>query len=568
MKHLFITLSLILSLNSYAENETKLKSAINKVTVYQQGAQIERKAYYNIRKGINELIIEGISSSIDANSIQLKATGNVVILDTKYTIEYPTPEINNNYSNKIPLKIQKEIQLINDSIFEIGYDLLELQYKIDVLNSEKRIIENNGTIKGQGKVNDSIPLLKDALEFYHSQMNKINKDLLLLNRKKILTTKKQNSMQLRLNELNNYNTNNNLTTPPNLDPIHKIVITLSAKETASGKVYVNYLVNNAGWIPLYDLRSNATTSTIDLTYKAQVYQNTGIKWDKVKINLSTNNPYANKTKPELYPWYLNYTQYQNRNQPTSSSIKYKKDLKPQSVNSTKVVDSYDEESIGNEDIYAKNANDFTSMIEQLISVEYSIDLPYTIASDNQKHMVLVNSKTLDTKYKYYSVPKLDLSTYLVAQITDLGELNLIPGNATIFHDGAYLGSTYLNPSTMSDTMNLSLGKDPNILIKRTLLKNESKQKVVGDKIIKTYAYKVELKNHKTSTIKLMLQDQIPISQNTEIEIELINGSKGKLNEITGLIEWNIKLKPKETSTIDLIYSVKYSKSQYIELASN
>lgn len=561
---------LLFSFNSYGLKEVKVKSKINKVTVYQQGAQIQRKASYSVSKGINEIIIEGISPNIDQNSIQVNASGNIILLDSKFTVEYPKPIVNENYNKSIPAKIQKEINLLNDSLFEISYKLLEIQYKMEVLNNEKRIIENNGTIKGSGKVNDSIPLLKDALEFYHIKMNKINQELLYLNKKKAVVTKVQKRMNRRLTDLNNYNANNQLIPTPNKAPIYKIKITVSAKEAVSGKIYVSYLVNGAGWTPMYDLRSKASNNTINLTYKAQVYQNTGVKWNNVRLSLSTNNPYANKTKPELYPWYLNYTtNYYNTKATTntaSTNIAYKKnELKPQSISEEKesasiAINDYEEKD-------AMNSTQFTQMIEQLISVEYAIDLPYTIESTNEKYMVLVDSKTLDTQYKYYSVPKMDLSCYLVAQITNLGDLNLIPGNATIFHDGAYLGVTYLNPSIMSDTMNLSLGKDPKLQVKRTLLKNESKEKVIGDKILKTYSYYMELKNHKSNTVKVTVQDQIPITQNTEIEIELINGSKGKLNEITGLMEWDLRLKSKETKKINLVYTVTYNKTKNVNLTA-
>lgn len=561
---------LFFSFNTMAIKEVKVKSKINKVTVYQQGAQIQRKASYSVSKGINEIIIEGISPNIDANSIQINATGNVILLDSKFSVEYPKPEPNNSYDKTIPPKILREISRLNDSLFDISYELLDIQFKMDILKNEKRIIENNGTIKGTGKVNDSIPLLKDAIEYYHIKMNSINHDLLKLVRKQAIVSRQENRMKLRLTDLNNYNSNNQLVTKPNKGPIYKIKITVSAKESTSGRLYVSYLVNGAGWTPMYDLRSKASNNTINLTYKAQVYQNTGVKWNNVRLSLSTNNPYANKTKPELYPWYLNYsTNYYNTRTDAPSKVgnisyaKKSRALKPESV-----TESYDMET---EDSYAEKdamtANQFTQIIEQLISIEYAIDLPYTIESTNEKYMVLVDSKTLDTKYKYYSVPKMDLSCYLVAQITNLGDLNLIPGNATIFHDGAYLGVTYLNPSIMSDTMNLSLGKDQKLQVKRTLLKNESKEKVIGDKIVKTYAYYIELKNHKSSSVKIMLQDQIPITQNTEIEIELVNGSKGKLNEITGLMEWDLKLKSKETKKINLVYTVKYNKTKNVNLTA-
>ena len=562
---LLITLFISVSFIGKAEEKKSIvKSKITKITVYQQGAQIKRKASFNVVKGINKIILTGISPNIDPNSIQVTASGKVVLLDSKFSSVYP--EVNEYEYNTAPPEIKKQIDVLMDSIFELKYVIMDVQNKIDVLNSEKNILNNNGTVKGTGKVNDSIPLLKDAMAFYHSKMNHINTELLKLNRKKMLLTRKEGKMTDRLNNLKNYTTNHQIDINKKYEPVHQIEITLSAKEAQSGKIYVNYLVNNAGWIPQYDLRNQTSNNTIKLTYKAQVYQNTGVEWNDVRLTLSTNNPYANKTKPELSPWYLNYSMYQQSEK--TSSLQYKKMRTTHAYGNNAPVANYEVEETNAPSDEVVTSESFTEVIKQLISVDYAIDLPYTIKSNNEKYMVLVNSKTLDTKYKYYSVPKIDLSCYLVAQITNLDELDLVPGQANIFHNNSYLGTTYLNPAIMNDTMNLSLGKDPKLLVTRTTLKNESKQKVVGDKIVKTYAYHIEVKNHKSSTVKITLQDQIPISQNKEIEIELINGSKGHLNEVTGLMEWDLKLKPKETKKINLVYTIKYDRTQQINLVMN
>jgi len=345
--------------------------------------------------------------------------------------------------------------------------------------------------------------------------------------------------------------------------VHRIEITLSVDEAATGKVEVSYLVGNAGWTPLYDFRSSGTKSTVDLTYKAMVYQNTGVDWDDVRLNLSTNNPYINKTKPTLHPWYLDFYTYSyyedDREKKAYAGGVHNAPALASESGSTKEVD---------ETFDAKTAADFTTMIEQLLSVEYSIDLPYNIKSDGKQNMVLVNNKSLETEFMYYSIPKLDLSVYLVARLTDLGKLNLIPGKANLFHDGAYLGETWLDPTTMSDTLDLSLGKEFKIGVTRTLLKNESKEKVVGDKILKTYAYQIELKNHLDRNISLILQDQIPVVRNSEIEIEVLEVSKGLINDVSGIINWNIKMKPQESAIFYLTYTVKYDKTKQINLAYN
>lgn len=566
MKNLLFVLSFFGITAFAADKGTVIKSSISKVTVYQQGAQIQEKAAYTVSKGISTLIIEGISPSIDPNSIQINASGSVVLLETKYSIYYPVPEPIENGTNEIPVKIQREITLLQDSLFDLEYEMSTIQYQIDVLNSEKRIIENNGTIKGQGKVNDSIPLLKDALLFYHEKMNQINKELLRLGREKVILGKKQTRMQGRLNELYNYNNNNNLVNQQYQEPIHRIEITVSAEEAATGKIEATYLVNNAGWIPMYDFRSSAATSSIDLTYKAHVYQSTGVDWEGVRLNLSTNNPYANKTKPELYPWYLDYYTYRNdvyydqSKRTTSGDLNGFGTAMPSlSQNEKLVMEDAD-------DYNAQTSLNFSSMVEQLLSIEYAIDLPYTIKSDNQMNMVLINTKSLNTEYIYYAVPKLDLSVYMVARITDLSSLNLIPGKANLFHDGAYIGETYLNPTTMEDTMNLSLGKDQNIVVTRNLLKDESKEKIVGDKIEKTVSYRITIKNQKAKNIRLILQDQLPVIRNSEIELEVTELSKGEADPITGIIDWNVRMKPSETQTFNLIYTIKYDKTKSINLA--
>ena len=567
MKHILIILAL-LQFNLYAVNEKVLTSKIKGVTVYQQGAQIHRKAYYNIPSGVSQLIIEGISKNISPKSIQVVGTGNMVILDSKYTIQYPEPV----QQNKIPKhpKLDKEFALLNDSIFDVQYILMDLNNKIDVLNQQKMILQNNGAIKGVGKVNDSIPLLKEALVYYALKMNNVNADILKFTRQKSIQTKNQSRIQTRMNEIKNYNNNTHHNENSNTKPIHKIVITVSANSGTSGNLKVSYLVSNAGWLPLYDIRSNSSKNSIDLTYKAQVYQNTGIDWENTKLKLSTNNPYQNKTKPELSPFYINYHKMMTRNDNYNKKLLAPSmPIQTEAKMTTDDLESTYKESV--DEIIEKDidyAYNYTQMIEQLIDVEYAINLPYSIESNNEKHMVLVRQESLNTNYRFYSVPKLELSTYLMAEISNLDDLSLIPGNASIFHDGTYLGETYINTSTMDDTLSLSLGKETNLQVKHTLLKNDCKTRVIGDKTIKTYAYLIEVKNHKSSTASITIEDQIPVTQNSDIEIEIEDLSKGDLNVITGLIDWELKLKPKETKKIKLTYTVSYSKSKQINLTAN
>lgn len=476
MKRIFLFTALAtFSWKALATEKDLVKATLSEVTVYSQGAQLHHKANYTAKVGVTEVSIEGISPYIDPKSIQVKATGNVVILDSKYVLHYPQPT--QVTEDGIPLKIKKSISLLEDSLRSWGFDIQEIDDEIGVLNATKYIISNNGSMKGTGRVNDSILLLKSAVDYYALKMNEINKKLLVLQRKKAQKVDTKQEMEERLEELRNYQNGNGLNREIN-KAIPRVVITISSNEVVSGKLNFSYVVSQAGWTPLYDLRSDSSTGKINLTYKAQVRQNSGLDWNDVRLNISTNNPYANKTKPELNPWYIDYqAAFARKLQETAVCSGTSAGLFNSQV--TNMGYSFTQKESNMDD--ALSAANFTTVVQMLIAAEFKIDLPYTIPSNNDQHMVLIKQTDLATTFKYYAVPKLDPGVYLVAQMTKLDELQLIPAKANIFFDGSYIGETYIDPTRMEDTLNLSLGKDPNIVVKRTLLKKECKDKVIQDK---------------------------------------------------------------------------------------
>jgi uncharacterized protein (TIGR02231 family) len=555
MKKIITLVFLVQSLMSLATEKEKVKSSITDVTVYMQGAQVFRKANFNVKPGITEIIIDGVCPTIDPKSLQVKAFGNVVILDSKYTLYYPQPEIITT-TDGIPSKVKKDIFMLEDSLLAITYEISEIQDEIDVLNATKSILANNGAIKGQGKVNDSIQLLKQAIEYYALKMNELNKKILQLNRKKNEKNLKKSGMQTRLTNLKNYQNANGLK-EVDLSPIHRLVITISSKEVVAGKLNFSYLVSSAGWTPLYDLKSEVATGKVNLNYKAQVFQNTGINWEDVKLTISTNNPYMNKTKPSLHPWYIDYyTQKPVTGYGYTAAPSISQDYK-------KTAERNLEDALNSN--AAQTSANFITMVDQIISAEFRIDLPYSIASNNESHMVLIKNEDLSATFKYYTVPKIDASVFLVAQISKLDELQLVPAKANIFFDGTYMGETYIDPRNMEDTLSLSLGKDPNIIVKRTLLKKDSKEKIIGNNKERINSFEIEIKNLKSTQIEVVVQDQIPITQNGEISIELIDKSKAKHNETTGLLEWEIKLKSKESQKINFSYKVKFNKDMNLPI---
>ena len=561
MKINFLLTFILLGCSLFANEPVNVKSSLTGVTVYMQGAQLQHKANYTIKAGVSEVIVEGISPQISAGTIQVKATGAVVILDSKYEFYYPQPATNTN-TGELPPKIRAAIKALEDSLRLVNFELRDINDEIEVLVAARKIIISNGAVKGQGKVNDSIQLLKSTVDYYTTKVSELNKKISSLDRQKVKKADLIASLDTRLNDLRNYAEQNNPT--PEIKGIPRIIITFMAKEAAAGRIDLTYLASNAGWTPLYDIRSEAASGKISLTYKAQVRQQTGLDWNDVKLSISTNNPYANKTKPELSPWYIDYQAYRKD---LDEKAKMRGALGEAPAVNSMMYNSgfaYSQQSVEDDEI-ALTPEAFTTVVQQLISAEFKIDLNYSIASDNQVRMVLVKQSELNTSFRYYAVPKLDPGVYLVAQMTKLDELQLVPAKANIFFDGTYIGETYIDPTTMNDTLNLSLGKDPNIIVKRTLLKDQSKERVIQDKKERNFAYSIEVRNLKSSEIDLVIQDQVPLTTNPEITIEKSIIGKGTLDEKTGLVEWKLKLKAKENQTFDYEFKVRHPKDKVVQI---
>ncbi|MFT7156765.1 MAG: hypothetical protein ACI8Q1_001780, partial [Parvicella sp.] len=410
--------------------------------------------------------------------------------------------------------------------------------------------------------------LKDAMTYMREKLLEINH--LLLKKQKLQgdNTTARSRMAARLYTLQNYNANiSNQTPTKSISPVQQIIVTVSADEASSGYLYVSYMVPNAGWSPSYDLRADDIDSPVKLTYKANVYQSTGVNWDDVDMTLSTINPNRSNNKPQLAPWYISFyqpiQQYQTRaggNQPAMADDSYDL-MEEESVKDAKYKVSASARDYESKLPQAQHMSNFTQMTETMAMVEFELKLKQTIPSDGQSHLMAVKSENINSTFEHFIVPKLDKDAFLIAHLTGWEELNLLPAVANIYYDGTYVGQTRINPSVMSDTMDLALGRDRGIYVTREKTDDEEKVKALASEKTKTVTYEIAIKNYKNAKINLTIEDQIPVSTVEEIKVEMIDKSKADYDEKKGLLIWKKEIGAKETQKFTFKYSMKYDKNK-------
>jgi len=355
---------------SYAEKEKKVKSKVKGVTVYLQGAQVKRKGSFKLQSGVTKIIFEGMSKTLDKNSIQVKGKGDFIILDVSSDLFYPVPK---PVVSSISTTILRKKRLLKDSIDRQHWINRETNDQLSAYQLEKEILMGSLVIKGQ-TANDSIVALKDAMEYLREKLIELNPLISEFSRKKQKQDQLLNGMNQRLRELDQY-IQNLQQKPQRSQPIQQVIVTVSADRELSGSIELNYMVPNASWSPSYDLRADDINSPVELTYKANVYQNTGEDWEKVDIKLSTINPNRSNYKPYLATWYLNYYQ------PIAIADKYGYGSNLSNAKEMSRIDGdyqMNEDipmSLGNVDtdkLEAKHMDNFTQMSENIIMTEFEL----------------------------------------------------------------------------------------------------------------------------------------------------------------------------------------------------
>jgi uncharacterized protein (TIGR02231 family) len=351
----------------------------------------------------------------------------------------------------------------------------------------------------------------------------------------------------------------------------QVILQVVCKSAQEIPVSLSYYTNNAGWTPVYDIRVNSKTNKVKMVYKASLTQTTGIDWKKTKLTLSTGTPNFGVAAPLLTPWYLQlyvpelYKSLQGR----VSGLNVQNTIPSMMDNKTLdevVVTGYGTEKkqvLADRTIDPSTLQQYTTLNEGQLNTNFEIDLPYDIESDGQLHSVTIKDEEIACVLKNYAVPRMDKEAYLLAEIADWQNLDLLPGDANIIMDDTYIGKSMIDPNTTADTMNLSLGKDKRIAVKRTLVKELSSLKTVGGNNKQVFTYEIVVKNNKITDVNLLLKDQFPLSTIKEVEVKLEDGSEAMVNEENGVLTWKIELKPGESKKVRFSYSVKYPKDKKI-----
>jgi len=614
MKKISLIILCLLFSKIYSQDitERKIATEVNEVTVFIKDAQITRKKSIDLKQGKTILKFINLSPFIDAKSIQVKANGNVTVLSVNHQ---------QNYIDK--LEKQQELIDFELKLKEVEDKIkLEKTY-IEILREELTFLQENRNIGGKNQelsvtnlkeasnfYSSKLTSLKLKGIERNKKLDDLNKSKNDLNNQiKTLTSKKEypnGEILVKVDSENNSKTNLELSYVvgnsgwfPTYDiraknvnePIELIYKANVKQDTKVDWKNIKLKLSSAnpnisGVAP--ELRTYYLNyNTMPPVYKMQSNMVTGIVSDSQGPLPGVNVIVKGTTVGTLTDFDGKYsiTIPNNAKQLEYSFIGMETKILPILNNVINVI--LDESSQALEEVvvvgYGRNKKNKSlskklqgkvagvqirgsnslqiplEQIEKQTTVDFEIEIPYTIKSDNKSYSVDMANYSLPANYQYYCVPKIDKDAFLIANISDWEKYNLLEGEANIFFEDTYVGKSLLDVRYAKDTLQISLGRDKNVVVKREKIKDFTIKKFIGSKKEELRNWEIVVKNNKNQKINMLVFDQVPVSTLEEIKVEIFETSQAKHNSETGEIKWDFIIEPRESKNFDLKYSVKYPK---------
>jgi len=540
MKKIIFPIAVLFSITSIAQKPVFTQAQIESARVYNNAAELKHKASAQIATGTSEIVITNVANYLNENTVQIGVPKYVTVMSVQFTNAY-VEEYDNNEDSPIIKPVKEEIEKKEVALKKIKNEIDTEEHSIELLDKNRSIEEAHSF---------SVAELTKLLEYYKVKRTELANNVDALKKQEKTLEEELKALKGKLS----FNTSTSEKTSQG-----KLILNVMSSQAGSIPVNVSYLTTQARWQPSYEMRIEKINQPIQMTYKAQVSQNTGVDWRNVNLSLTSGAANQNTIAPELHPWFLDY--YTSTNHSRQVEGRAKTTMLTAQAN-------FDDAQNASGQMYEtvsapSTISDYTQINESQLNITFDIEIPYTILSNGKQHSVALKETALLATYQYMSIPKLDAHAYLIAKIKDYGDYNLLPGEANVIFEGMYVGKTFVNTNVNKDELTLSLGKDPNIAVSRTLISDKSGTKMLSSRKVQDFVYEITVRNNKKESISTLIEDQIPISSNSDIEISLIDKDNAKIEEEKGRLIWELNLKPNETKKIRFGFQLKSAKDKNV-----
>jgi uncharacterized protein (TIGR02231 family) len=535
---LFLTGILLYSTSPFAQGDLiTANSGIKSVTVFTDRALVSRVVQVTLEPGAYRIQIPALPSGLIDNSVRVSAKGMVGAKISGVRVEKDLSE--ESSSDRM-----KEIE---SQIAALDQRNIELSDRASVIKQEAEFIKALSQ-KTSESISKSLPAERPSVtdwagmvKFVDDNLNKINKETRAIESEQRDIAAQRSVLQSKLGDYQAGNVKAGKTA----------VIDLVVEKGGIYSLDLAYMIYGASWHPVYDIRAWSDTNEVEIVFMAQVNQQTGEDWEGVNLVLSTARPSEGANPPMLAAWYLNIGPM-----PMPNARGGRGDMmSDMALQGMKSISPFNAE---------QSATQYSTAeaVTSGISTSFILERKETIPSNKEFKKVPVKVVSFSGDMENYIVAKLNEAAFLRATVTHKTDFPFLSGMANVFFDNNFVSTTQLPTVLTGEKYTLYFGINEGIRVKRELVKKFAEDAgLTGNKKQIEYEYKVKAENYTKIAQKIILLDQIPVSQHDDVDVKLLT-VKPEPNYETddkakGFLRWVSTLNPGDKGEYTFKYQVKY-----------
>ena len=516
---------------------SQLNTAPTAVTVFPDRARVTRTGRTRLDTGPNRLEIGNLPLNLLPESVRAagRGTANAKLLGVTTTLEHFTET-----PVERALALEQAIQAGEDT--DSG-----LLSQIGVLEREQQHLDGlaaQGEMFARGLVlrNRTVAELTAIYDFVSERSRSVQAEILTLNQQRREQVKELDRLRRELKALQSSRPRQR----------HLAVVELEVLAAGELEVELTYVVTGASWEPLYDLRLSETG--LELSYLAEVSQNTGEDWPAVSLGLSTARPALALTIPELAPWFV------RPRPPVAAPLERAKRAMPLAAPSPAAFAAQAAAPEGGaEAVVMSMAADEAAVSESGAALTYALSGVVDVPGNGEPRKVNVAVMKLRPDLTYVTAPVREPVCYRRAEVKNESKYSLLPGRAQIFEGEEYLGATALEFVAPGQTFELALGADERLRVEREMTTRDvDKASLLGDRRRIRYGFAIEVENLRDGPQEVWVRDQMPVARDEQIRVRLETADP-KPAEHTELsqLEWRLTVDKGATRTIRFEFTVEH-----------
>ncbi len=570
-----VVLLVVVSVAAAAEPRP-VTGEVSAVTLYRGQALVTRVVAVKCDQGMTQVVVGDLPQHIVPDSLFADADQGVQVRAVRYRTralrEEPRDEVR---------RIEQQIEDIEEELRANQRSQEVVKHRAAYLDKlEQFTAPTAQTELSKGVLNAGT--LKELTLFAFDQRESAATDLLKLEEKERELKSAVELARRRHSEL----------TAGSSRTLREAVVELSAERAAQADVRLNYLVTEAGWEPLYNVRATGQNAAVTVEYNATVHQMSGEDWPNVQLTLSTASPALTSQGPELGPFWVSLA-----GQPLVSQVVEVQDEMSESLRRSLASNAMRQRQAAhweeNEDaMWLMNAaagglqnlelaadKDVLRRLREPsvsegLSVTYALPGGTTVPSRREQQMVQIVSLDLASDLYFVAVPLLTGYVYREAELLNDSELALLEGQATVYLNGGFVGRTDVPMVAVGQKFTVGLGMDSQLRAARRMV--ERTERVLGANKEVVASYGLTLENFKERPVNVRVYDRIPhTTKGAEIRVTLgemsdeLSDDRLYLQDERpkGILRWDIEVPAgsagPDARRVDYGYSLEFDRKLYV-----